>query len=59
MNRFELLELSGDWVDSREIVALQPTSGGGTTVYLRNGLTLAVPTMPDRVIQRLREWEEQ
>jgi nitrogen fixation protein len=58
VNRFELLELSGDWVDPREIVALQPHPDGGTTVYLRNGLTLAVPTIPDRVIQRLQEWRE-
>lgn len=58
MNHFELLELSGDWIDPREIVALQSHPGGGTTVYLRNGLALAVPAIPDRVIQRLREWEE-
>jgi uncharacterized protein YlzI (FlbEa/FlbD family) len=58
VNRLELLELSGDWVDPREIAALQPHPDGGTTVYLRSGLTLAVPTMPERVIQRLTEWEE-
>jgi uncharacterized protein YlzI (FlbEa/FlbD family) len=50
------LELSGDWVDPTEIAALQPHPDGGTTVYLRSGLTLVVPTSLERVIQRLRGW---
>jgi hypothetical protein len=57
VNHFELLEFSGDWVDPTEIAALQPHPDGGTTVYLRSGLTLRVLTPLERVIQRLRQWE--